>query len=623
MENIKQFIFVPKLDQIDYDCGHVQINKNEIETEYKNRILSICLENKNCVAVNTLGYLKSDIINLTPSPYFSNTDGIYVKKDFYVKNIKSYIEADNEDELYEFFEKISFDGPDGKTIIFTNTNSWYTETLILNLIKSHELCNKIYEKNDQNYLARKIGIICTDEEAYMKSKLLGYDCCMFKAENMLIKNALSVSKQEDYRRLTFVKILIIYYALLKNYTILYIDPDMSFNVKYLQRKIEKDANFNFIDNLLKRKNSINYSFHKNRDLSGIVGINKHIDNVMAGTIFYNSRYSTIYLNSNLILSLPSEYNKQLFRLDIKMFDNISDNVKNGSDEVYINRVGRRGEKFSFWSEYRYPNGLNAVNYKDKAFMFHANCISGLDAKINLLKSCDGWYLDNIPILKTIKQWNDIIIHPTNLIAQASLENGSDGITNTSIGISYNFIKCINHYMDLQNKNVGKRNRKNILLCSFSEHTDKRRQFHEINRKNISLKIHKQCNVNNILYQDTNDYITSLFSSKFVICPEGNGIDTHRLYEALICKCIPIVERGVNETSKKIIEMKYGNCPILFTDDYSEITIDYLENKYNEMNQQIYDFSNLLLDHQTTENINEIVKRGNFWCDKFLKTAYYT
>ena len=38
------------------------------------------LRNENCVAVNTLGYLKKDMGELSISPYFGKSDGIYLKK---------------------------------------------------------------------------------------------------------------------------------------------------------------------------------------------------------------------------------------------------------------------------------------------------------------------------------------------------------------------------------------------------------------------------------------------------------------------------------------------------------------------------------------------------------------
>ena len=37
-----------------------------------------------------------------------------------------------------------------------------------------------------------------------------------------------------------------------------------------------------------------------------------------------------------------------------------------------------------------------------------------------------------------------------------------------------------------------------------------------------------------------EYFTDLGRSKFVVCPEGTGIDTHRVYESLLCGATPVV-----------------------------------------------------------------------------------
>jgi hypothetical protein len=39
------------------------------------------------------------------------------------------------------------------------------------------------------------------------------------------------------------------------------------------------------------------------------------------------------------------------------------------------------------------------------------------------------------------------------------------------------------------------------------------------------------------------YLDDLCRSKFVICPEGAGTDTHRVYEALLCGATPVVLRN--------------------------------------------------------------------------------
>jgi hypothetical protein len=103
----------------------------------------------------------------------------------------------------------------------------------------------------------------------------------------------------------------------------------------------------------------------------------------------------------------------------------------------------------------------------------------------------------------------------------------------------------------------------------------------------------------------------------VVSPEGNGIDCHRHYEALLAGCIPIVERN------PLIEEKYKGCPILYTDDYSEITPAYLNARYEEMKTVVYDFSRLFLDYYSSEQQNEIKNCGNFWTLRLADRLAYS
>lgn len=42
-----------------------------------------------------------------------------------------------------------------------------------------------------------------------------------------------------------------------------------------------------------------------------------------------------------------------------------------------------------------------------------------------------------------------------------------------------------------------------------------------------------------------DYMRTMAGFKYVLCPMGNGIDTHRFWEAQVCGCIPIIRCPVN------------------------------------------------------------------------------
>ena len=83
------------------------------------------------------------------------------------------------------------------------------------------------------------------------------------------------------------------------------------------------------------------------------------------------------------------------------------------------------------------------------------------------------------------------------------------------------------------------------------------------------------------------YFASMVRHKFVISPEGLGEDTHRIYEAIICKAIPIIQYN-----ERIVE-KYRGLPVLVTEnDYVDITEELLNRKYEEILETEYDFDKL-------------------------------
>lgn len=73
-----------------------------------------------------------------------------------------------------------------------------------------------------------------------------------------------------------------------------------------------------------------------------------------------------------------------------------------------------------------------------------------------------------------------------------------------------------------------------------------------------------------------EFLRNLRNHKFVLCPRGNGIDTHRLWETLYMGSIPIVKRccAMNE---------FIDLPILFIDDWLDVANEeYLEMKYKDI-----------------------------------------
>lgn len=80
-----------------------------------------------------------------------------------------------------------------------------------------------------------------------------------------------------------------------------------------------------------------------------------------------------------------------------------------------------------------------------------------------------------------------------------------------------------------------------------------------------------------------EYIRTLGTYKFCVSPPGRGIDTHRTWEALMVGTIPIM---IHTT----IDSLFEKLPVIFVQDWSEITEDFLTCKYEELKNRVdYDF----------------------------------
>lgn len=70
-----------------------------------------------------------------------------------------------------------------------------------------------------------------------------------------------------------------------------------------------------------------------------------------------------------------------------------------------------------------------------------------------------------------------------------------------------------------------------------------------------------------------EFLGKMCQAKFMICPKGNAIDCHRNWEVLYMKRVPIMKYH------PYLEVLFEDYPVLFVNDYSEVTEEFL--KQNE------------------------------------------
>jgi len=214
------------------------------------------------------------------------------------------------------------------------------------------------------------------------------------------------------------------------------------------------------------------------------------------------------------------------------------------------------------------------------------------------------------MLYSLKEWQGVYKDPLELIVQASSDNDDDAWQPHPIGMSYQYLNMVSLGKDIQ---IG--DHTILVHCSMRDSTDgARRKGQPITRMSILETLKKNGIINT--FTSYHDYFRSLPNYKFVISPEGNGIDCHRHYEAIIAGCIPIIE------DNPMVREKYAGLPVLYTKDYSEITNEYLTSVYDTMINTRYDFSRVFLYYYSPSQIELIKRQSKYWCIKLVGRPYY-
>ena len=193
---------------------------------------------------------------------------------------------------------------------------------------------------------------------------------------------------------------------------------------------------------------------------------------------------------------------------------------------------------------------------------------------------------------TLREWQQLPKNQNDLIINACTKGGLDFEEKFPIGFSSKY----KHQLLIGNH-------ESIVLCALNIESDKKNP-RKTSRQEVVNKMRKIGIPNQTMHSDI--YFQELPKYKFVISPAGNGIDCYRHYEALMAGCIPIVEYH------PLIHRNYGNCPILYTRDYSEITIDYLQKRYDQMIDMKFDFSKLFFSSYSPELQENIRENSLYW-----------
>lgn len=110
-------------------------------------------------------------------------------------------------------------------------------------------------------------------------------------------------------------------------------------------------------------------------------------------------------------------------------------------------------------------------------------------------------------------------------------------------------------------NRNKRSPSKLLYANFNIQTNKQR-----------IPIMNICKQSSFITWDEpklsySEFITRVIDHEAVICPAGNGVDTHRLYEILYCGVIPVT---IKTGDYALYTQLYNNLPIVVLNHINEL-----------------------------------------------------
>jgi len=185
-------------------------------------------------------------------------------------------------------------------------------------------------------------------------------------------------------------------------------------------------------------------------------------------------------------------------------------------------------------------------------------------------------IGEIEIPGSVKKW-----YSTNVnYKHPKLESIPIGIENDR------WMKKVDKKWFMIQQHIKKRDNKNLVYMNHNISTNpiKRLNLYQMfeNKRWVTSERGKNGN-------DFAQYIGQMYSHKFMVCPEGNGMDTHRMWECLYMGTIPIVKKSINNSF-------YVDLPICFVDDWDDVTKSFLESEYDRIQNISWDKEKLTFNY---------------------------
>ena len=206
--------------------------------------------------------------------------------------------------------------------------------------------------------------------------------------------------------------------------------------------------------------------------------------------------------------------------------------------------------------------------------FFTNIFPQIEQPITLIthNSDDGVDSDHLQYIDSdkIKKWycqNRYINHPKLISLPIGIANSQWPHGNQEL------------LHKIANENIQKTN---LVFKNFDIGTN-------YNSRTICNNVTNANNIHMSPHTTNENYWKQISASNYVIAPHGNGVDSHRIWESLILKTIPVVQ--YHECFSQFTDL-----PILFVNDWGCVTHEYLQSNLSKLQIKMQNLDMLQMLH---------------------------
>lgn len=241
------------------------------------------------------------------------------------------------------------------------------------------------------------------------------------------------------------------------------------------------------------------------------------------------------------------------------------------------------------------DGENIIFCKTNFLLQEFSYIQTLPHEVTLISGNSDYvidysnYLPHLPL--NVKKWyaqNTMIDHPIVKPLPLGIENYLPA-KRKGHGVGYDRVKIKDQIISSYTNRTSTK----FIYANFQPNTNpQHRNFIKSLCQEIEFITWEEPNLS------LPQFFDNVLDYEAVICPDGNGPDTHRFYEVLYMGRIPIV------FNKTLYNLLYKNFPSILIEDTNQLSnYNFMRDKINEVKSKTYNLEMLNIDWWVNRIIN--------------------